>query len=67
MKGAEATPFPEMSAEAVAKVGLEAVRERRALVVTHPLDRVWITAGRLVPRWVPAKLGVRFFKKMKIS
>lgn len=67
MKGAETTPFPEMSAEDVAKIGLEAVRKGKAVVVTHPLDRAWIAAGRLVPRWVPARLGVRFFRKTKIS
>jgi short-subunit dehydrogenase len=67
MREGRETPFPEMTPEAVAKIGLEAVRRRKAVVVTHPLDRAWIAAGRLVPRWVPAKLGVRFFKKMKIS
>lgn len=67
MKEGKETPFPEMAPEAVARIGLEAVRKRKAVVVTHPLDRAWIAAGRLVPRWVPAKLGVRFFKKTKIS
>ncbi len=63
MRGAEATPFPEMTAEAVAKIGLEAVRKRKAFVVTHPLDRAWIFLGRFVPRWVPAKLGALFFSR----
>ncbi len=67
MKGAEATPFPEMTAEAVAKIGLAAVRKRRAVVVAHPLDRVWILSGRLVPSWVPAKLGARFFRKTRLD
>jgi short-subunit dehydrogenase len=67
MKSAEATPFPEMSPEAVAKIGLEAVGERRAVVVTHPLDRVWIFLGRFVPRSVPAKLGARFFSKTRLG
>jgi hypothetical protein len=65
MKGAEATPFPEMTAEAVARIGLDAVRKRKALVVTHPLDRAWIASGKLVPRWVPAKIGAYFFSKMR--
>jgi len=67
MKGAEATPFPEMTAQAVAKIGLEAVRKRKAVVVTHPLDRAWIVSGRLVPRWLPAKLGARFFSRTKLD
>ena len=36
MRGAEATPFPEMTPEAVAKIGLEAFAKKRAFVVTHP-------------------------------
>jgi short-subunit dehydrogenase len=67
MKGAEATPFPEMTADAVARVGLEALRKRKSLAVTHPLDRLWIASGRLVPRWVPAKIGARFFSKAKLD
>lgn len=67
MRGAEATPFPEMTAEAVAKIGLEAVRKRKAFVVTHPLDRAWIFLGRFVPRSVPAKLGARFFSKTRLD
>jgi short-subunit dehydrogenase len=67
MKNAEETPFPEMTPDAVAKIGLEAMRKRKAVVVTHPLDRAWIAAGRLVPRWVPAKLGVRFFSKTRLG
>jgi hypothetical protein len=67
MKGAEATPFPEMTAEAVATIGLEAVRKRKAFVVTHPLDRAWIASGKLVPRWVPAKVGAYFFSKTRLD
>ncbi len=67
MKSAEATPFPEMTAEAVAKIGLEAVRKRKAVVVTHPLDRAWIASGRFVPRSVPARLGARFFSKSRLG
>jgi len=67
MKGAEATPFPEMSAEAVARIGLEALRKRKAFVVTHPVDRAWIASGRLVPRSVPAKLGAFFFSKTRLD
>ncbi len=66
MKGAETTPFPEMSAEAVAKAGLAAVRKKKAFAVTHPLDRLWIASGRLVPRAVPAKMGARFFRNAKL-
>ncbi len=57
MRGAEATPFPEMTPDAVARIGLEALRKKKAYVVTHPLDRAWIASGRLVPRWVPVKLA----------
>ncbi len=67
MKSAEATPFPEMTPEAVAKIGLEAVRRRKAVVVTHPLDRAWILSGRFVPRWVPAKVGAYFFSKTRLD
>lgn len=66
MKEGKETPFPEMTPEAVAKIGLEAVRKKKAVVVTHPLDRAWILAGRFVPRSVPAKMGVRFFSKTKL-
>jgi short-subunit dehydrogenase len=66
MKGAETTPFPEMSAEAVAMIGLKALRKKKAFAVTHPLDRLWIASGRLVPRAVPAKIGATFFRKAKL-
>lgn len=67
MKGAEGTPFPEMSAEAVAKIGLEAVSKRKAFAVTHPLDRLWIASGKVVPRWVPARIGALFFRKTSLG
>ena len=67
MKEGKETPFPEMTAETVARAGLEAVRGRRAVAVVHPLDRAWIAAGRLVPRGVPAKLGARFFRKTRLD
>jgi uncharacterized protein len=67
MKSAEATPFPEMMPEAVAKIGLEAVRKGKAVVVTHPLDRLWIAAGKLVPSSVPARIGARFFQKARLD
>jgi uncharacterized protein len=67
MKEGKETPFPEMKPEAVAKIGLEAVRKRKAVVVTHPLDRLWIATGKLVPRWVPARIGAIFFKKTLLN
>jgi short-subunit dehydrogenase len=66
MRGAEATPFPEMTPEAVAKIGLEALRKKRAFVVTHPLDRAWIASGRLVPRSVPVKLAAAIFSRTRL-
>ena len=66
MRGAEATPFPEMLPDAVAKIGLEALRRKRAYVVTHPLDRAWIASGRLVPRWVPVKIAAAIFSKTRL-
>jgi uncharacterized protein len=67
MKGAEGTPFPEMTAEAVAKIGLDALRRRRAVALTHPLDRLWIASGRLLPRGVPARIGARFLRKARLD
>jgi short-subunit dehydrogenase len=65
MKEAGTTPFPEMTAEAVAEEGLRALEAGKAVAVTHPLDRAWIAAGRLVPRSVPAKLGAFFFSRTR--
>jgi short-subunit dehydrogenase len=66
MRGAEATPFPEMTPDAVAKIGLEALRKKKAYVVTHPLDRLWIASGRLVPRSVPVKLSAAVFSRTRL-
>jgi uncharacterized protein len=66
MRGAEATPFPEMTPQAVAKIGLEALEKKRAYVVTHFLDRAWIASGRLVPRSVPVKLAAAIFSRTRL-
>jgi short-subunit dehydrogenase len=66
MRGAEGTPFPEMSPEAVAEIGLSALRRKKAFVVTHPLDRTWIASGRLVPRAVPAKLAAMILSRTRL-
>ena len=66
MRGAEATPFPEMAPDAVAKIGLEALAKKKAYVVTHPLDRAWIASGRLVPRWVPVKLAAAVMSRTRL-
>ena len=66
VRGAEGTPFPEMAPDDVAKIGLEALRKRKAFVVTHPLDRLWIASGRLVPRSVPAKIGAVVFSRARL-
>lgn len=66
MRGAEATPFPEMTADAVAKIGLEALAKKKPYVVTHFLDRSWIASGRLVPRSVPVKIGAAVFSRTRL-
>jgi short-subunit dehydrogenase len=66
MRGAEATPFPEMTPDAVARIGLEALAKGKAYVVTHPLDRAWIASGRLVPRSVPVKIAAAIFSKTRL-
>ena len=66
MRGAKATPFPEMTPDAVAKIGLEALRKEKAYVVTHLLDRAWIASGRLVPRSVPVKVAAAVFSKTRL-
>lgn len=63
MRGAEATVFPEMSADDVAEAGLAALERGRAYVVPHVLDRLWIASGRLVPRWVPATIAAWVFRR----
>jgi short-subunit dehydrogenase len=66
MRGAEGTPFPEMTADAVAEAGLRALEEGKPFTVTHWLDRLWIASGRLVPRSVPARLGAVFFSRTRL-
>ena len=66
MRGAEATPFPEMTPEAVARIGLDALAKKKPYVVTHLLDRAWIAAGRLVPRSVPVKLAAAVFSRTRL-
>ena len=63
MKGADATPFPEMTAEDVAAVGLAALENERAFVVTHPLDRLWIALGRFSPRTLPPRIAAAVFRR----
>jgi uncharacterized protein len=67
MRGAEATPFPEMTAEAVAAAGLAALEHERALVVTHPLDRLWIALGRITPRTLPPRIGAAVFRRTPLD
>jgi hypothetical protein len=67
MRGAEGTPFPEMTADAVAGIGLAALERGKAVAVTHPLDRLWIASGRLLPRSVPTKLAARFLAKTRLD
>ena len=66
MKPADETPlFPVMSADAVAEAGLRALEKGRAVVVPHPLDRLWIASLRLVPRWLPRRLTSAFFRRSR--
>lgn len=67
MKGAEATPFPEMTAEAVAASGLRALEAGRPFVVTHPIDRLWIALGRVLPRSLPPRIAAAVFSKTRLS
>jgi uncharacterized protein len=66
MRGADGTPFPELSADRVAELGLRAVARGRAVVVTHPLDRVWIAMTRVLPRGLPPKLAAAFFRRTRL-
>ncbi|HEV8269318.1 MAG TPA: SDR family oxidoreductase [Thermoanaerobaculia bacterium] len=66
MQGAEATPFPEMTPDAVARVGLDALERGKAFKVPHLLDRVWIAGGRLVPRTWPPKIAARMFARTRL-
>src|SRR5258706_2481522 len=61
MRGPSGSPFPEMRAEDVAEIGLHALERGRAVVVPHPLDRLWIFGGRLVPRAFPRRSAARLF------
>jgi len=63
MRGPSGTPFPEMRAEDVAEIGLHALERGRAVVVPHPLDRLWIFGGRLVPRAFPRRIAARLFRR----
>lgn len=65
MRPADTTPFPEMRPDDVAEVGLVAVERGRALVVTHPLDRLWIFTMRFLPRSWPAKVAGAIFAKRR--
>jgi short-subunit dehydrogenase len=66
MRGAEGTPFPEMTAERVAEIGLDALGKGRAVVVAHGLDRLWIAMTRFLPRSVPLRLAAAFFAKTRV-
>jgi short-subunit dehydrogenase len=66
MKGAEATPFPEMTPGAVAGIGLRALEKEKAVAVTHILDRLWIVSGRLVPRTIPPKIAAAVFARTRL-
>lgn len=59
------TPFPVMSAGDVADAGLLALSKGKALHVTHPIDRLWIASMRLVPRWLPPKIGMATFRRTR--
>lgn len=66
MKGAGATPFPEMSAERVAAIGLRALDGKKPFVVTHPLDSTWIFLGRFLPRSFGTKLAALVFQRTRL-
>ena len=66
MRDAKGTPFPEMTADAVAEAGLRALAAGKAVAVTHPLDRLWIAATRFLPRGVPPRLAAAFFARTRV-
>lgn len=66
MRGAEGTPFPEMTAGRVAQLGLDALGKGRAVVVTHGLDRLWIAMTRILPRSLPPRLAAAFFARTRL-
>jgi short-subunit dehydrogenase len=55
-----------MSAEAVAEAGLRALERRRAFAVTDWHDRVWIAAGRLLPRTWPPRIAAALFSRTRL-
>lgn len=67
MKEGEKTLFPVMTPGEVAASGLRALDRRRPLVVTHPLDRAWIFASRLLPRTLTARLAASLFARTRLS
>ncbi len=62
MEKAGSSFFPVMDAESVAEKGWAALQKGRRILVTHPLDRLWIASLRTVPGWVPIKLSGAFFR-----
>ena len=67
MKGGDETPFPVLPAGAVADAGLAGLARRRAVVVPHRLDRLWIASLRLAPRWLPPKLTRLFYQRSQVG
>jgi short-subunit dehydrogenase len=66
MRGADGTPFPEMTAERVAEIGLSALEKGKAVAVTHGLDKIWIAMTRVLPRSLPPRLAARFFPTVRL-
>ncbi|HYN40900.1 MAG TPA: SDR family oxidoreductase [Thermoanaerobaculia bacterium] len=58
-------PFPSLSAETVAEVGLRGLELGKAIVVPNLLDSAWIFTGRLVPRTLPPRIGAAVFSRLK--
>ncbi len=67
MRDGEGGLFPVMDADRVAEIGLQALERGRAVVVTHPLDRAWIFASRLLPRVVPRRLAAALFSRSRLG
>jgi len=66
MKEAAATPFFEMTPEAVADAALRALDGKKSFAVTDWHDRLWIAAGRLVPRTWPPRIAAAIFSKTRL-
>ncbi len=66
MVEAEGTPFFEMTPEAVADAGLRALDRKKPFAVTDWHDRLWIAAGRLVPRAWPPRIAAAIFSKTRL-